>query len=116
MLTVAPATVIVPIRATAVLAAITKWRLVLPTPDAGSRELIHAASLIAAHWQPGVAVRATESSASAGGASTVDGETLYRQGAAAWLTSTVLSDTATCPRRPAPFGFGCTAYAIVACP
>jgi hypothetical protein len=77
-----PATVIVPIRATAVLAAITTRTLALPAPELGT-EAIQSASVCAVHWQLGVAVSATESSVPAAGASTADGETAYWQGAAA---------------------------------
>jgi hypothetical protein len=79
---VSSATEIVPIRATAVLAAITIRTFALPAPELGM-EAIQSASVCAVHWQLGVAVSATESSVPAAGASSAAGETAYWQGAAA---------------------------------
>ena len=98
----------VPIRACAVLVATTIVTVALPTPEFGVGPPIQSTSLRALHEQSGVAVRVAVSSVRAAAASTFDGEIAYRQGAAAWLTSTVWSDTATWPCRREPFGFGWT--------
>ena len=106
----------VPVRACDVLVATTMRTVALPIPELGVRLPIHSTLLRAFHEQPGVAVSPTESSTCAEDASAVEGDTLYRHGAAAWLTSTVWSDTATCPWRRVPAGLGCTVYPIVASP
>jgi hypothetical protein len=87
--------VTVPIRACDVLLAITTRTVALPTPEFGTGLPIQSTLLRAFHEQPWVAVSATESSTCTEGESTVAGETEYWQGAGAWSTSTVWSDTAT---------------------
>jgi len=113
---VASPNVTVPIRADALFAEITIRTVAFPAPEFGRKLPIQSTLLRAFHEQPGVAVRAADSSACAEGTSAVAGETLYRQGAAAWLTSIVWSDTATWPCRRVPFGLGCTVYPMLASP
>jgi hypothetical protein len=92
---VASASVTVPVRVCAVLAAITIVRVALPTPEFGFGSRIQSTLLRAFHEQPGVAVSAMDSSLCVAAASALDGAIVKRHGAAAWVTSTVCSDTAT---------------------
>jgi len=87
--------VTVPVRACAALAAITIFSVALPTPELGFGLPIQSTLLRAFHEQAGVAVSAIESSLCVAAASTVDGDIVKRHGAAAWLTSTVWSETVT---------------------
>jgi hypothetical protein len=81
------------------LAAIAIVTVALPTPELGFGVPIQSALVRDVHEHPGVAVRATETSACVAGASAVDGEMVYSQGDGAWLTSTVWSETAMWPDR-----------------
>jgi hypothetical protein len=78
-----------PLRASPALVAITVLTVALPTPESGVGLPIHSTLLRAVHEQPGVADNSIESSTCVEGASAVDGDGVYRQGAAACETSTV---------------------------
>jgi len=67
----------------ALFAEITIRTVAFPAPEFGRKLPIQSTLLRAFHEQPGVAVRAADSSACAEGTSAVAGETVYRQGAAA---------------------------------